>query len=48
MEYREKIEKLKKMNSDGKVIKTLEELGSMGFFDYDKNLKLCRDNQNDL
>lgn len=41
--YAEKVERLRKMNSDGKVIQTLDELGKMGFLDYERNFKLCRD-----
>jgi hypothetical protein len=41
VEYAEKLQRLRKFNSDARVVACLQSLGSMGFYDMEKNMKLC-------
>ena len=39
---------MRKYNSDARILAALQHLGSMGFHDYDKNMKLCMENGSNL
>ncbi len=47
-EYFERLERYRKFNSDQKVLAVLQNLGSMGFVEFDKNMKLCMETGSNL
>jgi hypothetical protein len=47
-EYFERLERYRKFNSDQKVLAVLQNLGQMGFTEFDKNMKLCMETGSNL
>lgn len=39
---------MRKFSADTRVLAVLQNLGQMGFVDYDKNYKLCMENNSNL